>query len=105
MLSSHTRNVTNRVATALRISAQSLLNSDSALGAYCRRMQWWLGSAGALIATAHKLARLVYHMLKYGGEYVDAGKQYYEEKYKERALKGLSNVRGSLGLFWCHTQD
>jgi transposase len=98
VLSSHTRNVTNRVATALRISAQSLLNSDSALGAYCRRMQWRLGSAGALIATAHKLARLVYHMLKYGGEYVDAGKQYYEEKYKERALKGLSRRARQLGF-------
>lgn len=98
VLSSKTRKVINRVATALRISAQSLLHSKSALGAYCRRMKQRLGTPAALTAVAHKLARLVYRMLKFGGEYVDIGENYYEEKYKQRIVKSLSKRAQQLGF-------
>src|SRR6266850_730919 len=71
------------------VCAQSLLVSRSALGAYCRRMCARLGKPKGIIAAAHKLALLVYRMLKFGRRYVDIGQEQYEEKYKERALKQL----------------
>jgi len=63
----------NRAATALRVAAQGLAHSHSALGAYYRRMRARLGAPKAMTAMAHKLARLVYSMLRYGTDYVDAG--------------------------------
>jgi hypothetical protein len=79
----------NRAATALRLAAQSLANSHSALGAYYRRMRARLGAPKAITATAHKLARLVYSMLRYGTAYVDAGQQAYEQQYRDRVLTNL----------------
>ena len=70
----------NRAASALRLAAQGLVNSHSALGAYYRRMRARLGAPKAITATAHKLARLVYSMLRYGTAYVDAGQQAYEQQ-------------------------
>ena len=70
----------NRAATALRLAAQGFANSHSALGAYYRRMRARLGAPKAITATAHKLARLVYSMLRYGTAYVDAGQQAYEQQ-------------------------
>src|SRR5262247_4088071 len=79
----------NRAATALRLAAQGLANSHSALGAYYRRLRARLGAPKAMTATAHKLARLVYSMLRYGTAYVDAGQQAYEQKYRDRVLTNL----------------
>lgn len=55
----------NKAATALRIAAQSLYNSKTALGAFLRRMKQRLGPQGGITATAHKLARIIYAMLKH----------------------------------------
>lgn len=63
VLSSHTRKVNNRVARALRMAAQSLFRSQSWLGQYYRRMRAKLGAPKAITASAHKLARIVFHML------------------------------------------
>jgi len=49
----------NRAATALRLAAQGLANSHSALGAYDRRMRARRGAPKAMTAMAHKLARFV----------------------------------------------
>ena len=57
----------------LRLSAYALHRSDSALGAFLRRKKAQLGAPKAITATAHKLARIIYSMLKYGQEYVDKG--------------------------------
>jgi len=48
-----------------------------------------LGKPGAVTATAHKLARLVYSMLKHGTKYVDQGMSHYEEQYKKRVIKNI----------------
>jgi transposase len=61
--SAHTRKVDNRVAHALRTAARSLHHSDSALGVHYRRMRAKLGAPKAIVATAHKLARIICHML------------------------------------------
>jgi len=89
VLSTKTKPGANRAATALRKAAQSLHHSKSALGAYYRRMRARLGAPKAITATAYKLARMIYSMLKYGTEYVDAGQQAYEEQYRDRALRNL----------------
>jgi transposase len=63
----------NRASTALRIAASSLKHSQSALGAYYRRMRARLGAPAAITATAHKLARIIYFMLKERKPYQDIG--------------------------------
>ena len=60
----------NRVAQALRMAAQAVGRTSTALGAFYRRIKSRIGGRGAITATAHKLSRLVYRMLKYGTEYV-----------------------------------
>ena len=65
VLSSRTRPTTHRASAALRLAAASLHHSNSALGAYCRRMKSRLGTPKAITATAHKLARLIDSMLKH----------------------------------------
>ena len=92
-----TRKVVNRVANALRLCAESLLQSKSALGAYARRMRARRGTPVAITATAHKLARLIYRTLKYGEEYVDHGQQLYEQKYQANLLKSLTRTARKLG--------
>ena len=61
-----TRHVVNRAATALRLAATTRLRSQSYLGAQYRRLRARLGAPKAITAMAHKLARLVYRMLKWG---------------------------------------
>jgi hypothetical protein len=97
LLKRGTRKVVNRVANALRMCAQSLLNSKSALGAYARRMRSRRDTPVAITATAHKLARLIYRTLKYGQEYVDVGGDSYETKYKAALVKSLQRRAKSMG--------
>jgi transposase len=95
----------NRAATALRLAAQGVANSHSALGAYYRRIRIRLGAPKAITATAHKLARLVYSMLRYGTAYVDAGQQAYEQKYRERVLTNLQRKAKAFGYQLVHVED
>ena len=98
VLSSKTKPSANRAAAALRLAAASLSRSHSALGAYLRRMSGKLGKAQAVTATAHKLARLVYSMLKHGTEYVDVGQDYYERQHREGVVQNLARRAKELGL-------
>jgi transposase len=88
----------NRVASALRLAARSLWNSHSALGAFLRRLAARKGMPKAITATAHKLARMVYFMLKYGTEYVVRSQEEYERQHKERQIKNLERRARSLGF-------
>ncbi|MEJ2110734.1 MAG: IS110 family transposase [Acidobacteriota bacterium] len=83
------RKVVNRATHALRMAAFTLLRSNTALGANYRRLRTRLGAPKAITAMAHKLARLVYRMLKYGHNYVDKGMEYYEKKFREQRVKYL----------------
>ena len=71
--------------------------SNSALGAFLRRKKAHLGAPKAITATAHKLARLIYSMLRYGQDYVDAGAEYYERQYQDRALRAAKRRAAQLG--------
>jgi transposase len=93
-----TRHVINRAATALRIGATTLLRSQSYLGAQYRRLRGKLGAPKAITAMAHKLAVLVYRLLRWGHEYVDKGMQYYEERHREQQIRLLKKRAANLGL-------
>ena len=97
-LSSRTKRSANRAAAALRLAAQSLNQSQSALGAYFRRLKSRIGAPKALTAAAYKLARIVYRMLKYGAGYVDQGQVAYEERYRDRLLRNLKRRAAELGF-------
>lgn len=84
-----TRKVSSRAATALRLAAQSLWKSKSALGAFYRMMRTRLGAPKAITAAAHRLAKLIYRMLKHGENYVHQGMADFEAKRKEQALRSL----------------
>src|SRR5262245_9216586 len=96
--SSRTRPGVNRAATAFRLAAHGLHRSQGALGAFLRRMKSRLGTASALTATAHKLARIVYLALKHGLPYVRKSQQEYEAQMKEKQLKALRRKARQLGL-------
>ncbi len=96
VMSSKTKPNSSRAA-ALRLAAHALHRSDSALGAFLRRKKAHLGAPKAITATAHKLARLIYSMLRYGQEYVDAGAEYYETQYQQRALRVAKRRAAQLG--------
>jgi hypothetical protein len=97
VLSSRIRPGPNRAAQALRLAARWLHASQSALGAYFRRLKSRLGTAQAIVATAHKLARLVYSLLKHGTAYVQQGLDAYERQYRERSAAALARRARELG--------
>jgi hypothetical protein len=98
ILSSHTRQVVNRLSDALRLAATSLERSASALGAYYRRKKRKLGAPQAITATAHKLARIIYRMLKYGESYVRQGLEDYEKKNREESIRRLRRAATAMGF-------
>lgn len=98
VLSSRTKKTQNRANTALRIAAQSLHRSHSALGGFYRRMKAKHGAAKATVATAHKLARIIYHMLKDRRPYIDPGETQYEQQYRERTIRNLRRKAARLGF-------
>jgi transposase len=98
VLKKKTRKVVSRLATALRMAANSLRESQSYLGAQFRRLRSRLGPPKTITAMAAKLARLVYRMLKYGQEYVDKGTAQYEAKYRQQKLKMITKQAADYGL-------
>lgn len=88
----------NRATQAFRMAAASLHHSQTALGAFFRRIKSRAGGQYAVTATAHKIARIYYAMLTQGTSYVELGQQAYEQKYKERRLDHLKTQAKSLGF-------
>jgi hypothetical protein len=98
ILSARTKPSANRAATALRLAAFGLHRSQSALGAYLRRMKARLGAPKAITAAAHKLARMIYMVLAKGTTYVDNGAAWYEEQFRTRMLNSLKTRALQLGF-------
>jgi transposase len=98
VLSGASKRTTNRAAQSLRLAAAALHKSQSALGAYFRRLAARLDRAKAITAVAHKLARLIYTMLTKGEEYTDQGQDYYEERYRQRVMHHLARRAEKLGM-------
>jgi transposase len=97
VLSRRTLPSANRAAAALRLAAQGLHHSKSALGAFLRRKAAQRGMPKAITATAYKLARIVYALLTRGTAFVDPGQDYYERQYQDRVLKNLTQRAKELG--------
>ena len=87
-----------RAAAVLRMAAISLMRSKSALGAALRRKARHKGWNVAIFCIARKLALLVYRMLRYGQDYVDIGEEYYESRFRQQQLAGLTRAAKSLGF-------
>jgi len=86
-----------RVAAALRMAALSLRHSQTALGAYYRKLAQRIGGDIAVFATARKLATLIYRLLRWGQPYLDEGAAAYESRYVQQRIKSLSAKAKELG--------
>lgn len=98
VLDAKTKRNPNRAAQAFRMAASSLYRSQTALGAFHRRIKARSGGQQAVTATAHKIARIYYAMLTKGTSYVELGQQAYEQRYKQRRVDHLNRQAKSLGF-------
>lgn len=97
LLSARTRRTSNRATSLLRLAAVTVGKTDSALGAFYRRLGLRIGKAKAITATARKLAILFYNTLRHGMDYSDPGASAYEERHRERMLHNLERRAKQLG--------
>jgi transposase len=88
----------NRAAIALRMAARSAGRTMTPLGMFYRRIRSRVGGVGAVKATAHKLACLVYRMLKHGEEYVTQSMEEYEAKIKANLVRALQRKAAAMGF-------
>jgi transposase len=98
VLSVKTRKVKNRAATALRMAALSVHRSQSFLGHFYRRMRAKLGAPKAITATAHKLARILYHMVTTGHAYDETICAQNEVQNRKRMEARLRKQAREFGL-------
>ena len=98
VLRSRTLKSGNRAGQAFRQAAASLSRSNSAFGAFYRRKRASLGPAQAQVATAHRIARTVYFMLKHKVAYQDLGAEAYEAQRQQRELTSLKRRAAKLGF-------
>jgi transposase len=95
--SSRTARSGNRAAALLRLAAARIGRTQTALGAFYRRLAVRTGKAKAITATARKIAVLVYNTLRHGLAYADPGANAYEERYRQRVLTNLRRRAKALG--------
>ena len=98
VLSAHTRKTGNRLTSLLRMAAVTVGKTDTALGAFYRRLGARIGKAKAVTATARKIAVLFYNAMRFGMKYVDPGADAYESRYRERVLKQLHRRAAQFGF-------
>ncbi len=103
--STRSRKVAHRVASALRLSAQALHHSKSALGACYRRLAARIEPAKVITAIARRLACLVYRMLKYGQAYVDRGEAAYIAAFEQQRIRQLQRQARRFGFALVNTQS
>lgn len=98
LLSSRTRRSSSRAAALLRLAATTIGRSDTALGAFYRRLSSRIGKQKAVTATARKIAVLFYNTLRFGMSYHDPGAAAYEERHRTRVLANLQRRAKTLGF-------
>jgi len=98
ILSAHTRDVKNRVANMLRMAAQSVQKAQCYLGEYYRRMRARFGPAKANTATAHKIARIIYHLITKKEQYDEAIFNRMQEQFLLRKTNRILKEASKLGL-------
>ena len=80
------------------MAAMNLGRTDTALGAFYRRLAYRVGKAKAITATARKPAILVYRTLKDGLVYQDPGAAAYDTQHRVRVLRRLQQRAANLGF-------
>ena len=98
LLSSRTRRSSSRAAALLRLAATTIGRSETALGAFYRRLSGRIGKQKAVTATARKIAVLFYNTIRFGMAYIDPGADAYEERYRIRVLANLQRRAKTLGF-------
>jgi transposase len=98
VLSAYTGKTTNRVTVHLRLAAVTVGRTNTALGAFYRRLAARIGKAKAVTATARKIAVLFYNAVRYGMAYVDPGADQYEQQYRQRVVKNLQRRATEFGF-------
>ena len=98
VLSARTAKTSSRASRALRLAAQTLARSHSYLGNFYRHMRARLGGPKAITATAHKLARIIYHLLTTGHGYDESIFHLEQQKQLQRTRKHLEKQAQKLGL-------
>ncbi len=89
IISSKVMKKKNKAGQCLRMAASSLSSNKTPLGDFYRRMRAKFGGKGAALATAHKLARIIYTMLKEKTEYNPNTLEDTQQKFKEQRIKRL----------------
>jgi hypothetical protein len=87
-----------RAAQVLRWAAQTLGRTQTALGSYYRRLRTRKGPAAAITATAHKLARILYYILKHRTPYQPQSQETYDAPVRQRAIRHLKRHAARLGF-------
>jgi transposase len=98
VLSSRTRRCGNRAAALLRLAAVTVGRTETALGAFYRRLSARIGKAKAVTATARKIAVLFYNAVRHGMKYVDPGASFYEIRYRKRVIDNLHRRAKAFGF-------
>lgn len=97
ILSSTTKPSANKSAQIFRLAALAVSRSKTALGAFYRKMRGKLGGPKAITATAHKIAKIVYHMLRNRTNFKDVGQETFERRHAESTLVSLKKKAAALG--------
>lgn len=97
-LSRATKRLPNRISRALKLAAMGLSRSQCAMGGYFRRMTLRMGSAQAITAVAHKLARTIYAMLTKQVEYVEQEQSMHEQRYAAGVVKRMRQRAAQFGF-------
>jgi transposase len=98
VLRTGTKKVKSRANLAFRQAAMGVSRGQSALSAFYRRIRAKHGPGVAIVATAHKIARIFYVMLKERRAYISPDTTVYEAKQQERAIRHLQRKAAKLGL-------
>jgi len=98
LLSLRPRRSSSRAAALLRLAATTIGRSDTALGAFYRRLSSRIGKQKAVTATARKIAVLFYNALRFGTTYDDPRAAAYEERHRTRVLANLPRRAKILGF-------
>ena len=98
VLSSRTRRCGSRASALLRLAAVTVGRTDTALGAFYRRLSARIGKAKAVTATARKIAVLFYNAVRHGMEYVDPGASFYETRDRMRIIDNLHRRAKAFGF-------
>jgi transposase len=97
-ISGRSARLPNRVAQALRLAAHGLSRAHCAMGAYYRRLLLRMGTAKAITAVAHKLARIIYAMLTGQAEYAQQDHDKHEQRYRAKMITSIKRRASELGL-------